>query len=72
MPVEHDIEVLIYNRTQSVFALAQGAVAEQLITELGLKRVGDKAYVHAIVHDGEFIANKDTLTRAPEKIGIDW
>lgn len=64
--------VLIYNRKRTVFAQVSSALAEQLITELGLNRVGDKAYVQAIVHKGEFIANKDTLTRTPEQIGIDW
>jgi hypothetical protein len=64
--------VLLYNESHSVWTLMSSALAEQLITDLGLKRVGDKAYVQAIFVDGEFIANKDTLTRAPEQIGINW
>jgi hypothetical protein len=64
--------VLLYNESRTIWVQVGSTLAEQLITELGLKRVGDKAYVQAVLVGGEFIANKDTLTRTPEQIGIDW
>jgi hypothetical protein len=64
--------VLLYNQKRTLCAEIDGEMATQLITDLGMKPAGDKVYVQAMIRGGVFIANKDTLTRTPEQIGIDW
>lgn len=64
--------VLAYNRKRTIVTEIGGTLAESLFKELGLKPVGDKMYVMAALVGTDLMINKDTVTREPETVGIDW
>jgi hypothetical protein len=55
--------VLIYNHNREILFQLEDDLADELITGLGIKPVGDRVFVHALVKNGALMVNKDTITR---------
>ena len=59
-----DPMVLVYDEAREFQSQIIGDFAAHLIDGLGMKPVGDRVYVEGLIDkQGQFIVNKDTLTR---------